>query len=773
MNKQKLLLRTLSVLLVVAMLCGAFSISVIAASSTSKLVVNASNGSVKITVNGAVKHTGGSVSINVETGAKVTITAVSEKYLFLTDSFGNTCTEESSYTFTMRSPATYTAWFEEASGSAVIYRNNNTTNQVLASATYTSANSFTAHLASKAIKYGYEFQGWDLSVDQIKAKIANGEKTVLVSPIYNEPAKTYTVTVQGGKILETGTTSATVPFMEKITLVANDPPYGCYFLGWKNSAGEVVSTAEKLYISAFESNTYTAQYSYINTAYPSSISLSLAPAGNGAVQATTQFTVEKGAYLVSYGLLYAKNVTYDTEKMTIENVDGSALKMASYTTHGGVLVNTLVNCSSVYARAFLIYTDGTSEHIIYSDTKTMFAEDNEDVVTDTFKEPVVPVNPSTLSRPKTYTLDDGTKLSAYSNADDRIFEGVCKFYENSGYSLYCSSNKAGNLFATYTNGAILAHVYWIMSQNELNIVYSETGARNLPDQNLNITGNYKTSVTQLNYSSKEVNGMGYLVQLADGSFIVYDGAYAADVPELLTKAKELSPSSKIHIRAWIMTHSHADHYSAFNELANNLSSYESKYSCTIDLDYFLMSPVKDSHADDKYLSKTIFTDIQKFDSAKICRIYTGMDFTFGNLELEILFTANELYIDGNPGYFNDSSIVSRIYSNTPSNGDTLSMIFLGDAGVNVANRLMAYYGTYLQSDMCQISHHGVENFPLEAYKMINASILFYPCNNALYNLKDRDADVRKALRESSTTKEILIRENAIYTRYFNPSRNPK
>ena len=276
MNKKRLFTRTISALLIFTMLCGILSVSAFAASNTAKLVVNASGGSVRITVNGAVKHTGGSTSINVEVGSKVTISSTDGNYLFLTDSLGNTCTEEKSYTFKMRNSATYTAWFEGASGSTVIYRNNNTTKQVLASATYTSANGFTAHLEDKATKYGYEFQSWDLSVAQIKSKIDDGQKTVIVSPIYKATTMNCTVTVQGGKILETGTTSATVPFMDKITLLANEPPYGCHFLGWKNSAGEFISSTEKIYLNAFESNTYTAEYSYINNPCPSSISLSLA-----------------------------------------------------------------------------------------------------------------------------------------------------------------------------------------------------------------------------------------------------------------------------------------------------------------------------------------------------------------------------------------------------------------------------------------------------------------------------------------------------------------
>ena len=78
--------------------------------------------------------------------------------------------------------------------------------------------------------------------------------------------------------------------------------------------------------------------------------------------------------------------------------------------------------------------------------------------------------------------------------------------------------------------------------------------------------------------------------------------------------------------------------------------------------------------------------------------------------------------------------------------------------------------------MCQISHHGVENFPLLAYRIIKSSILWYPCNTDLYSGgagANRDANVRAVLRDSSVTKEILLRDNAKYTRYFNPELNPE
>jgi len=170
-----------------------------------------------------------------------------------------------------------------------------------------------------------------------------------------------------------------------------------------------------------------------------------------------------------------------------------------------------------------------------------------------------------------------------------------------------------------------------------------------------------------------------------------------------------------------------------------------------------------------YYTSQLANDVSKFSGATLAYVYTGMTFSFGNIYLEILMTPSELYIDGNPGNFNNTSIVSRIYG---SGNNTLSMIFLADAAKANAEKLFSDYRYYLQSAMCQISHHGVEDFPLDVYEVISAAILWYPCNNSLYNLTNRDADVRKALRESSITIEILLRQNALYTRYLNPRLNP-
>ncbi len=389
-----------------------------------------------------------------------------------------------------------------------------------------------------------------------------------------------------------------------------------------------------------------------------------------------------------------------------------------------------------------------------------------------------PIDPATLTVTKTYDNNHGAILSSYGEQSADTYEAICVHYEQNGWDIWCENEWVGNRYTTYTKGSELAHVYRIDATGEVKIVTDATGADGLPAQDADFAGDLPTSVTQLQQQTTETSGMAYVVRLSDGSFIVYDGGYSNTVDQLLTEFKTLDPDGDIHIRAWIITHSHDDHYTAFRELSLRKSRYLADYGLTIQLDTVVVAPISDADAlamddDGNFYATMLETCVEKFDGAKICYAHTGMTLPLGNVTVEILYTPEDLFIDGSTGYFNDSSIISRIRATDPGAGETLNMIFLGDAGVSVAGRLVDYYGDYLKSDMCQISHHGVENFPLSAYEIIAAPTLFYPCNNYLYALTDRDAHVRAALRESDVTLEILLRDNDKYTRYLNPALNPE
>jgi len=352
-----------------------------------------------------------------------------------------------------------------------------------------------------------------------------------------------------------------------------------------------------------------------------------------------------------------------------------------------------------------------------------------------------------------YTTGSEDKLYSYYEKNDEDFLGACKYYEEKGYKLYAHHQMADNKSATYIKGKAMAHLYWTACEQELNIVVSETNGEFLPKDIKNIKGNKKITVTQL--KSDMLNGMGYVITLADGSFVIIDGGWDSVADELFDTLKKLNGGEKnIVIRAWLMTHSHNDHYSCF-------MSFADKYADKVKLECFMLSPLSVllQEGKDTYLNIEYKNDVAKFKGAKSCYIYTGMFFEFGSVNAEILFAPDELYNSYVSDNYNDASIVSRFYT------DKCKALFLADAGDIPAYMLIAYYGDYLKSDICQVSHHGAEDCPLIIYRYIKAPHLFFPCSTELYGGK-RAETVRKGIINSKHTEKTYVHSIDRYTLEF-------
>ncbi len=366
---------------------------------------------------------------------------------------------------------------------------------------------------------------------------------------------------------------------------------------------------------------------------------------------------------------------------------------------------------------------------------------------------------SSIKPDNTYVTEYyGEELLSYYDCDQGDFYGACSYFEKSGARLYNKHNmNNGNLSATYVSGGSYYHVYYLKTEGELNVVVSANGAHLLPD-NIpeKITGDYMPTVTQV-YSFR-VNGMTYIIQLADGTFIVYDGGWEDVTEDLWAALTRLNGGEEgIVVRSWILTHAHEDHTYGFID-------FSEKYASKIKVERIMISPISASDTDTLgfpfYVEDLVSTVAKRFKGAVICPVHTGMLFNYCGVKLEILMAAEEIYKDDFSSNFNNTSMVSRIF-----NGE-YSCLFLADAAKESAKKLITYYNYYMTSNMCQVSHHGVENFPLAGYKRIRANTLWYPCDTYLYELPDRDADVRAALREYTYTKEIILHDSGTVTRKF-------
>ena len=363
----------------------------------------------------------------------------------------------------------------------------------------------------------------------------------------------------------------------------------------------------------------------------------------------------------------------------------------------------------------------------------------------------------------TYYGDGDYVLYTYKNKSASDHIAACKYYTDNGYTVYHTSEKAGNLFTTLTNGTAMAHIYWFGALEELNIVISSTAAYNLPPITPDVTdGEYECTVTQIEDYGHE-NGMSYVIQLKDGSYIIYDGAYATQAETLLNFLKEnYKGEGKPTVRAWVLTHAHSDHYPTFITIAR-------KYADEIKLEYVLATPLNDEvfemNDEELYFSQYLAYDVARFEGAKLVYAHTGMEFTFCNLNMEVLWSPDDIYknvtntsMANRDVNFNNSSVVTRLYDSE------YSALFNGDIGQRGTDVMEVIYGDYLKSDMCQASHHGVEDVPFSYYDKVQAQILFYPCDYNLYDNNTRHIMVRLKLELMDYTKEILIQGLSRHTR---------
>ena len=357
-----------------------------------------------------------------------------------------------------------------------------------------------------------------------------------------------------------------------------------------------------------------------------------------------------------------------------------------------------------------------------------------------------------------YPCNDGSTLYTYAGKTAEDFAAVCAHYKGLGFKVYSDTVKAENTATTFVGDGPMAHIYWHKAKGELNIVLSDTAAATLPPMTPEVTdGEYECTVMQMK-DSTNVNGMCYVIQLKDGSYIVYDGSYATQARKMVTYMEEnYKGEGKPTVRAWVLTHSHGDHYPTFQTVTRRMDD-------AINVEYIVYSPLREEdyemNDEEIYFSTEKFqNDAAELDGAKLVYAHTGMEFTFCNLKMEVLMTPETLFKGGEPkGNFNNTSVVTRLYD------ESYKALFLGDIAVKGSDYMHAIYGDYLKSDMCQVSHHGVEDVPLSFYETVKASILYYPCNIWLYDQTERHYDVRVALEERDYTKEILIAGCGQYTR---------
>ncbi len=356
----------------------------------------------------------------------------------------------------------------------------------------------------------------------------------------------------------------------------------------------------------------------------------------------------------------------------------------------------------------------------------------------------------------TYDSDLGRLLIYFTDTTPEAFESYCKKLEGAGYRLWQRNDIEKNLHAGYLNKDNFIYVYYTAYERAVRIITSPAEGLVLPDAS-EIDGEslVDTTITQIRCDNARGNyGMGYIIRLEDGSFIVIDGGDHGESVEKGTGGKRIydklcelnaGKGGEIVIAAWILTHFHVDHYGAFRQFCM-------QYGQKVTIEKVMFNTAPKECIGDRFFPN----NIEKMQNAvrggfDTVELLTGMKFYVRNAEFEVLCTNDDIYPRRNAAD-NDTTTVTRMKV------DGQTVMWLGDGQDLVSNTLCFRYGGYLKSDIVQVAHHGGWGGSFPLYALIKAHTVLWPTNAR----SSYEKQLKTSYKYYNSSKQILKYAKEIY-----------
>ena len=323
-------------------------------------------------------------------------------------------------------------------------------------------------------------------------------------------------------------------------------------------------------------------------------------------------------------------------------------------------------------------------------------------------------------------------------SDESDFTAYRAALEEKGFTLYTTNQIKNVKFATYYNEDTVVNVQWSGASSDPAILESDLSMRivvepleytDLPslvkpeDADAEIT---VSSVAMITPKDKGTS-LCMVIQLSNGEFIVIDSGANNQAKDLYDYLKKHAPNGRPVVAAWIMTHFHQDHAGGFVAYSQ-LSSYSSRTTVKNIIYNFPPQQIFDNSSYSQVDMDNIrawngIIDKYKSTGTKVYRARTGQKYYFGNAEVEILWSYEDIQT------FN----VYHDRSNPTCIGFTVNIagqriMLTGDTSTEEFTVAYKKYGDYLKSDMVQLSHHGQGDggSPVEFYKYVDAKYVFQP-----------------------------------------------
>ncbi|MGN0232435.1 MAG: ComEC/Rec2 family competence protein [Muribaculaceae bacterium] len=203
-------------------------------------------------------------------------------------------------------------------------------------------------------------------------------------------------------------------------------------------------------------------------------------------------------------------------------------------------------------------------------------------------------------------------------------------------------------------------------------------------------------------------GNSYVLLTDKGRVVVMDGGTYQEADYLRGFIEALGNE----VEAWIISHPHPDHMGALNEIL--------KRQWTMKINRVYHSRVSDAffdcEPDYSARGREYYATLDKSGIPVTDYTEAGDMLQIDGLNMKILGVKNE-----DIGNYNDSSLIIRAWDKHKS------VLFLGDAGAEQGNRLLAGpYASDLDCDYIQMSHHGQRGCSEEFYKTVKFHACLWP-----------------------------------------------
>lgn len=354
---------------------------------------------------------------------------------------------------------------------------------------------------------------------------------------------------------------------------------------------------------------------------------------------------------------------------------------------------------------------------------------------------------------------DGGFTYIYNNASATLYNTWCDKLTQSGYAQYTETEfngtkyqgtaKLRNMFTTFVSTLAQADIEYHEAAKRMYVTFTPRKAYVLPQREAPTisTKQTKLPITWTYYGLEDIDdseaSLGYIIRIADGSFIVIDGGEwfpedsksNAVAKRMYDIMKKQSPDpNNIVISAWIITHAHNDHagaYWTFERQYGDLSSINLKQVI-----YNFPEREKTNGNDGNYQSSIVEATQGFASKPEILKVHTGNVLYYPGISINVLYTQeNYLAVSSDfKGNYNAASLVLQFVTD---DGDK---IFVGaDHPVSGSyegtpwceGAIYNWYGSFIESDVATAFHHGYYGgADSTVYYVIKPKMVLLPCDQA-------------------------------------------